>query len=100
MIGSRVSIEAGTIVLLGVVMGGDVIIGAGGVVARDIQSNSIVAGNPARVLCLTVEYMEKRKEEMNAAPFLDGSYTLRGVVSNEMKSEMSEKIKDRVGYVI
>lgn len=99
-IGSRVFVGAGAIILPGVVIGDDVIIGAGSVVTGDVASNSVVAGNPARVLCFTVEYLKKKKAEMTLVPFFDESYTLRRGVSNEMKLEMNEKMKDRIGYVV
>lgn len=100
MIGSRVFIGAGTIILPGVSIGDDVIIGAGSVVSRDIESNSVVVGNPARVLCTKSEFLEKKKIEMSLVPCFDESYTLRGGVSRETKAEMNEKMKDRIGYVV
>jgi len=34
----------------GITIGDDVIVGTGAVVTKDVQSNSIVAGNPARII--------------------------------------------------
>jgi maltose O-acetyltransferase len=48
-IGNRVFIGACSIVLPGVHIGDDVVIGAGSVVSRDIPDNSVACGNPARV---------------------------------------------------
>jgi maltose O-acetyltransferase len=48
-IGSRVFVGARTIILPGVTIGDDVVIGAGSVVSRDIPSGVVAAGNPARV---------------------------------------------------
>ena len=39
-----------SIILPGVTIGDEVVIGAGAVVSRNIPSHSIAAGNPARVL--------------------------------------------------
>ena len=44
------SIGSGATILCGVVVGERAIVGAGSVVTKDIPDNTIVAGNPARVL--------------------------------------------------
>ena len=49
-IGNDVFLGTGTIVLKGVTIGDNAVIGAGSVVSSDIPANSIAAGNPARVL--------------------------------------------------
>lgn len=49
-IGSRCHIGAYAVVMPGVTIGDEVIIGPGSVVTRDIPSNSIAFGNPARVM--------------------------------------------------
>lgn len=50
IIGDNVYICANSVVIGGVHVGDNVIIGAGSVVTKDIPSNSIYAGNPARFL--------------------------------------------------
>jgi maltose O-acetyltransferase len=59
VIGDNVFIGQNTIILPNVTIVNRVIIGAGSVVTRDIPSNSVAAGNPARVKCMLDEYMEK-----------------------------------------
>ena len=49
-IGRRVWLGAGVIVLPGVTIGDDSVIGAGSVVTRDIPANVVAAGNPCRVM--------------------------------------------------
>jgi acetyltransferase-like isoleucine patch superfamily enzyme len=44
------SIGSGTTILSNVVIGNEAIVGAGSVVTRDVPTNAVVAGNPARVL--------------------------------------------------
>lgn len=51
-IGRNVWIGGGAIILPGVTIGDDAIIGAGSVVTRDVQPGQTVAGNPARALKL------------------------------------------------
>lgn len=52
-IGNNVFIGMCSIILPNVIIGDDVIIGAGSVVRRNIPSNCIVAGNPAEVIMKT-----------------------------------------------
>jgi len=49
-IGSRCFIDNHAIIMPGITIGDDVIVGTGAVVTKDVQSNSIVAGNPARII--------------------------------------------------
>jgi acetyltransferase-like isoleucine patch superfamily enzyme len=49
-IGERCFIGNHAIILPGLTIGSEVIIGAGSVVTRDIPSNCIAAGNPARII--------------------------------------------------
>ncbi len=49
-IGYNVWIGGGAIILPGVTIGDDAIVGAGGVVTRDVPPGATVAGNPARIL--------------------------------------------------
>ena len=58
-IGDRVFIGYGSIILCNVSIGNDVIIGAGSVVSKDIPSNSVVAGNPAKIIANTSEFEKK-----------------------------------------
>lgn len=44
------SIGAGAVILPGVTIGENALIGAGSVVTKDVPNNAVVAGNPARVV--------------------------------------------------
>lgn len=49
-IGKRCFIGANAIILPGIKIGDEVIIGTGAVVTKDVPSNCIVAGNPAKII--------------------------------------------------
>lgn len=49
-IGERCFIGANAIIMAGVKIGDQVIVGSGAVVTKDIPSNSIVVGNPSRII--------------------------------------------------
>jgi len=55
-IGNDVWIAANCVILPGITVGNNVVIGAGSIVNRDIPDNSIAAGNPCRVLRSKSEY--------------------------------------------
>ena len=49
-IGRRCFIGVNAIIMPGVTIGDEVIVGSGAVVTKDVPSNSIVAGNPAKII--------------------------------------------------
>jgi acetyltransferase-like isoleucine patch superfamily enzyme len=55
------SIGSGVTILCGITIGENAIVGAGSVVTKDVPPNSIVAGNPARVLRYIEQTMEVAK---------------------------------------
>lgn len=67
-IGDRVFIGYGAIIMPGVTIGENSIVGAGAVVTRDIPSNTVVAGVPAVPLCLTSELMERECSNLFELP--------------------------------
>lgn len=50
LIGNNVQLHAGCIVIGGITIGDNVIIGAGAVVVKNVPENSIVVGNPGRII--------------------------------------------------
>lgn len=62
VIGNNVHIGWGATILPGVHIGNNVIIGAAAVVTKDVPSNTIVAGVPARVIEDIDEYIKKNKD--------------------------------------
>lgn len=59
-IGNNVFIGMKTTILKGVTIGDNVIIGANSLINKNIPDNSVVAGNPARVICDIENYYKKR----------------------------------------
>lgn len=56
----NVFVGAGSTILYGVRIGSNVIVGAGSLVNKDIPSNSVVGGVPARAISTFDEYIAKR----------------------------------------
>lgn len=64
-IGSNVFIGNGAIILPGTTIGDNVIVGAGAIVAKDVPPNSVVAGNPAKIISAFDEYIRRNTELIN-----------------------------------
>lgn len=60
-IGNNVNIGWNTVIMPGVTIEDDCIIGLGSVVTKDVPKGMVVAGTPAKVICSIDEY--KRKHE-------------------------------------
>lgn len=90
-IGNRVFIGASAIVLPGVTIGDNVIIGAGSVVTKDIPSNSVAAGNPARVICSIDKYVEKERKKMNEENCISGLDPDHDFIGRERAKQISDK---------
>lgn len=101
-IGNNVFVGASTTILPGVTIGDNVVIGAGSVVSKDIPSNSLAVGNPAKVVCSYDEYISRKRAEMDTHPSYDESYTMRSSeLTKEKKQQMINDLKNNggIGYV-
>lgn len=94
-IGSNVFVGAGSIVLPGTTIGNKVIVGAGSVVRGNIPDNSIVMGNPAKVICSYDEYIEKNRKKIRTSLVYDKAVCEMCV---EERMKMCEELGNKVGY--
>jgi maltose O-acetyltransferase len=93
-IGNDVFIGARSIVLPNVKIGNKVIIGAGCIVTKDIPDNSVVVGNPARVIGTYDAYVEKTKAQFESTPVWNTYYSKK---TDKEKKEMREALSES-GY--
>jgi len=61
LVKSGASIGSGSTILSNIVIGENAIVGAGSVVTHDVPANTIVAGNPAKVLRSTTNFSEAKR---------------------------------------
>ena len=95
-IGSNVFIGAASIVLPNVRIGNNVIVGAGSIVTKDIPDNSVVVGNPAKVIGTYDAYVEKIQKQFESSPIWKTHYSQK---TDEEKREMREKLLERgIGF--
>jgi maltose O-acetyltransferase len=71
-IADRVFVGYGAIIMPGVSIGENAIIGAGAVVTHDVPGNTIVVGVPARALCSTDELMGRERDDLFEPPYRFG----------------------------
>lgn len=100
-IGDNVFVGAGAIIMPGVTLGNNVIVGAGSVVTKSFPNDSVIAGNPARMICNYEEYINRHLENQNNKPVYSEKYTARNKdLTDEMKKEMLDALKENgFGYV-
>lgn len=95
IIGSNVFIGMGAIVLEGTHIGNNVIIGAGSIVNGDIPDNSVVVGNPGKVVCSFDEYIEKNRARMKESIVVDKMCSQ--MTRNELTS-LRDRLGEEQGY--
>ena len=98
IIKDHVFIGANTTVLPGVIIGENSIVGAGSVVVKSIESNSVYAGVPAKRICSLDEYLEKQKK-IDQSLWFGEEYTMHGGITKEMKEQMKKKLDGGIGFV-
>ncbi len=99
-IGKKTFIGACSVILPGVKIGNNVIIGAGSVVTHDIPDNSLAVGNPARVIESTKDYIERQRNFLSKRPrYKKQGWTIGNSITIKNKRIMNEELSDGIGYV-
>ena len=63
-IGESSFIGCNSVIMPGVKIGKNCVVGAGSVVTKDVPDGTVVCGNPAKPICTTLEYAEKSLKSM------------------------------------
>ena len=99
-IGNNVFIGANSLILCNTRIGDNVIIGAASVVTKDIPSNSVVAGNPAKIVCSFDDYKKRHLDNRNSHPIFNQHDWNEWIDAPEDdKMMMKEQLKDTFGYL-
>lgn len=100
-IGNRVFVGARTVILPNVTIGDNVVIGANSVVSKDIPSNVVAVGSPARPI-RTIDAFEKTwqdKRNSGNYPVYDSTWTMAGGISQQQKLQMETDLENRGGFI-
>ena len=88
-----------TLVLPGVRIGPNSIVGAGSVVSKDIPPNSVAVGNPAKVICSLEEFLSKHKAiRKESRTFRENDYNIL-CITGEKKKEMLDYLEKHIAYM-
>ena len=98
VIGNNVFVGADAILLPNIKIGNNVIIGAGTLVSKDIPDNSVVAGNPGKIIGTYKNYVEKNKRMMMDGPVYTTHYKDKSL--EEIKNMKRELMEGGIGYDI
>lgn len=97
----NVFIGARALIMPGVTVGKNSIVGTGSVVTKDIPHNSVAVGNPAKVIMSVDEYLKKQEKLLEIYPKFDQRFTIRvGEVNESRIEEMKRKLKDNDGFIV
>jgi maltose O-acetyltransferase len=99
-IGRRVYIGAGSLVLPGVRIGDDSIVGAGSVVTRDVPERTVAAGNPAMPIASLDDFVAKHQARTESRPcYPRPGFSAYEYVTAENAQRMRDELADGPGYV-
>lgn len=98
-IGNNVFIGAHCIILPGVHIGDNVIVGAGSIVTRDIPSNSVALGTPARVVKSLGDFLDAKKTEMSDQNVFGEKYTVRNPNFNSEHRKKLVEVCEKEGQI-
>lgn len=98
-IGNNVFIGANATVLPGVCIGDNSVVGANSVVTKSVPENTVVAGNPARVVCSLSEFQEKNGAILKSTKVFGREYRFSKRLSEEQKKEMQEAVENGIAFI-
>jgi maltose O-acetyltransferase len=101
-IGKYVFVGCGAIILPGATIGDRVVVAAGAVVSGDVPENSIVGGNPAKVLGSTDAFTEKHNARIakTLAVAKEKGLEPTDLRHRTMEIDLRDLMVDNVGYVL
>ena len=97
----NVFIGARSIIMPGVTVGKNSIVAAGSIVTKDVPPNTVVAGNPAKIITSKEQYINKNKMLLEQCPKFSWDYTCdSGKLDKKKMDELREKLKNTKGYIV
>ncbi len=99
-IGNHVFIGANSTILPNTRIGDYAIIGAGSVVAGGVPAGTVYAGNPARFIKSTEDFIAQHKANIQTHPTFNRPWREFASLTDSEWQEIREQLRDTFGYVI
>ena len=96
----RVFVGARALILPGVTVGRNSIIGAGSIVTRSIPPDVVAAGNPARVVCDLATFIARHRKAMAKTPCFSLHHKMNASSNLALRAEMCAQIGQDSGYIV
>jgi maltose O-acetyltransferase len=98
-IGNNCFIGLRALIMPGVSIGNNTIVGAGSVVTKSFDDNLVIAGNPAKIICTLEAYKQKIKKDFEKSTHFDESFTIFGGIDKLKKDKMLVLLQEKNAYV-
>lgn len=87
------------IVLPGVTIGANSIIGSGAIVTHDVPPGSVAVGNPAKVIMTVQEYIEKIEKSSKGKKIFGEDYFIQNL-DDKKRQEILDSVEDSIGFIV
>lgn len=88
-----------TLILPGVTVGPNSIIGAGSVVTKDVPPNTVSVGNPVRNICSVDEYIAKMQSISSHKKIFDENYFIENL-DDAKRKEILRSVDNTIGFIV
>lgn len=96
----KVFVGARTMIMPGVTIGSESIIGADSLVTKDIPPRVVAAGHPAKVLCDLDTFANRHKQCMNKAPIFTLHHKIHAPLDPKIRADMVIQMQNGIGYIV
>ena len=87
------------IILPGITIGPNSIVGAGSVVTKDVPPDTVVVGNPARAISSLKDYIEKIESFAKNKKIFPREYFI-DILDETKREEIRLAVKDSIGFIL
>lgn len=98
-IGDNVFVGANATILPDITIGDNCVIGANSVVTGDVPANTVVAGNPARIICSIAEFKAKNSALMDRRSVFGKEYRFSKSMTEKQKEEIRKATCDGIAFI-